>query len=423
MTLSIHSPDDQTAADQSPMPTACVGCDGACRCNTPVDMADLRSYPKPAQLTSVTSTDGVVTIAWSDGAKGHFHPGWLRENDPSPKSRHPKSRERIVPPLSIREGVAPSRVAIHASGALLVKWAAEDGNHTSLYDAGWLHAHCYSTKTAQKRIKSRPDRPRAAEANWEAIMTSDAALRSWLDIYLTSGWSIVTGVPDKEGSAIALGQRIGTVRSSNFGFYFDVQSKAEPISNAYTAGFLPLHTDLPHYQMPPGLQILHCLRNEAEGGESLLSDGIAVAELLYREEREVFDLLAKTTVPFRFQDERSDYITRHPIIECDAGGQPIYINWSNSTMAPLDVPFEAMDKMRRAIRRFVSLVESPRFLIERKLTRGEALVFDNRRMLHGRTAFLPETGARHLQGCYLDTSEVLSRYEVLTRTTENQATA
>ena len=36
---------------------------------------------------------------------------------------------------------------------------------------------------------------------------------------------------------------------------------------------------LPHYELPPGTQILHCLRNDAVGGESLLSDGIAVANL------------------------------------------------------------------------------------------------------------------------------------------------
>ena len=98
-----------------------------------------------------------------------------------------------------------------------------------------------------------------------------------------------------------------------------------------------------------------------------------------------------------------------------AAGDPVYINWSNSTIAPLDVPFDEMPAMRAAIRRFVALIESPRFLIERKLVQGEMLVFDNRRMLHGRTAFKPETGKRHFQGCYLETAEVLSRRNTLAR--------
>jgi gamma-butyrobetaine dioxygenase len=29
------------------------------------------------------------------------------------------------------------------------------------------------------------------------------------------------------------------------------------------------------------------------------------------------------------------------------------------------------------------------------------MMFDNHRLLHGRTKFFPNTGLRHLQGCYL----------------------
>jgi gamma-butyrobetaine dioxygenase len=43
------------------------------------------------------------------------------------------------------------------------------------------------------------------------------------------------------------------------------------------------------------------------------------------------------------------------------------------------------------------------------------LTFDNRRVLHGRTAFDPNSGPRHLQGTYLDRDLVLSRLRVLDR--------
>lgn len=425
MNLSIYTAFDQPKRKKAK--SACK-CGGNCLCakapDFRADMADLRPYPRHADLETVEADEEVVTVTWSDDTVGHFHHGWLRENDPSPQSRHPMSRERIVPPLAIRDGIKPLHVAIHSSDALAIRWAAEDGGHTSLYDAGWLYAHCYSLERQETAVaNNRPDRSPPASATWQNIMEAPEAVRAWMDDYFSAGWAIVSGVPARYGAVIDLGQRIGTIRSSNFGFSFDVRLKAAPISNAYTAGYLPLHTDLPHYEMPPGLQILHCLQNEAEGGESLLADGLAVADLLAREEPGTFELLSSNSVPFRFQDETSDFITRHPIIECDASGRPIYINWSNSTMAPLDVPFETMPAMRAAIRRFVSLIESPRFLIERKLDAGEALVFDNRRMLHGRTAFKPETGARHLQGCYLDTSEVHSRREVLARLDKTRSAA
>jgi gamma-butyrobetaine dioxygenase len=43
------------------------------------------------------------------------------------------------------------------------------------------------------------------------------------------------------------------------------------------------------------------------------------------------------------------------------------------------------------------------------------MAFDNVRVLHGREGFDPNTGRRHLQGCYLDRDHVLSRLRLLDR--------
>ncbi len=43
------------------------------------------------------------------------------------------------------------------------------------------------------------------------------------------------------------------------------------------------------------------------------------------------------------------------------------------------------------------------------------VVFDNRRVLHGREAFDPASGYRRLLGCYVDRGEWDSRIRVLSR--------
>jgi gamma-butyrobetaine dioxygenase len=43
------------------------------------------------------------------------------------------------------------------------------------------------------------------------------------------------------------------------------------------------------------------------------------------------------------------------------------------------------------------------------------MMFDNSRILHGRTAFNAAEGRRHLQGCYIDVDEPRSRYRALSR--------
>ena len=50
-----------------------------------------------------------------------------------------------------------------------------------------------------------------------------------------------------------------------------------------------------------------------------------------------------------------------------------------------------------------------------RLAPGDCLVMRNERTLHGRTAFDPNLGRRHLQGCYIDGDAVESRRLVLRR--------
>ncbi|QVM88949.1 TauD/TfdA family dioxygenase [Pseudomonas lalucatii] len=44
------------------------------------------------------------------------------------------------------------------------------------------------------------------------------------------------------------------------------------------------------------------------------------------------------------------------------------------------------------------------------LLAGELMLFDNSRVLHGRTRFDPSEGPRHLQGCYIDLDGPRERY-------------
>ena len=51
--------------------------------------------------------------------------------------------------------------------------------------------------------------------------------------------------------------------------------------------------------------------------------------------------------------------------------------------------------------------------IEFKMEPGDMVSFNNRRVLHARNEFDPNTGERHLQGTYIDLDDFYSRYRVL----------
>jgi gamma-butyrobetaine dioxygenase len=64
---------------------------------------------------------------------------------------------------------------------------------------------------------------------------------------------------------------------------------------------------------------------------------------------------------------------------------------------------------------FAHLVADPAYQIRFRLDPGDLFVVDNRRVLHGRAAFEPSSGTRHLQGCYADVDGLHSKIAVLSR--------
>jgi gamma-butyrobetaine dioxygenase len=58
-------------------------------------------------------------------------------------------------------------------------------------------------------------------------------------------------------------------------------------------------------------------------------------------------------------------------------------------------------------------LREPRYTIKLKLQSGDMVVFDNRRVMHGRDAFDASIGRRQLRGCYVDRTEFQSRLRVL----------
>lgn len=240
-----------------------------------------------------------------------------------------------------------------------------------------------------------------------ASLATDDGMGRWLSRLLSDGAVVLSGAPTTDGEVLRLAERVGFARPTNFGLVFDVESKPDPNSNAYTALGLEVHSDLPYYQNPPDFQLLHALVADAPGGESLLVDAVTVAEELRIADPEAFDLLASWPVPFRFVDANHDIRFTWPTIEL-VDGQVVGVRFNNGVRAVDDTArgpagerfytayFELWRRLRAAI-------------ITVRLAAGDLLAFDNRRVLHGRAPFDVAAGRRHLQGCYIDRDTVQSR--------------
>ena len=69
---------------------------------------------------------------------------------------------------------------------------------------------------------------------------------------------------------------------------------------------------------------------------------------------------------------------------------------------PVPPPDGDLDVFYRGRRWLTAWLDHPDHQLRFRLEPGDALVMDNRRVLHGRTAFDPSAGVRHLQGAYID---------------------
>jgi gamma-butyrobetaine dioxygenase len=163
------------------------------------------------------------------------------------------------------------------------------------------------------------------------------------------------------------------------------------------------------------VQFLHCLVNDATGGESVFVDGFAIAEAMRREAPDAFRVLTTTPMAFWNRDQRTDYRWQAPILALAADGEIEEVRFANFLRGPIDAPESEMAEIYAALRRFQAMTRDPRFFIERRLKPGDMWAFDNRRVLHARRAFDPSSGARHLQGAYVDRDEISSRWRVLRR--------
>ena len=381
---------------------------------------DWRVFATDHTLVRVTLTADTAVVIWSDGRETPLHRYFLRDNCTCSQCYLPLTREQLFEITDAPADLTFAEAAIDAAGDLVVRWS--DG-HVSRYAPGWLRSHAPDDASRAERRAARP-RPfiwgsEYADAlksfDYADIMGDDGALWAWLSALRSAGMTLVKNVPVEQEALLGPIARISHLRETNFGRVFDVKSKPHADSAAYTSVNLPAHTDLPTRELQPGVQFLHCLINDATGGESVFVDGFAIGEAMRAEHPKEFATITTTPMAFWNRDDRTDYRWSAPAIALNAEGDLDEVRFANFLRGPIDAPAEAMGQIYAALRLFQAMTRDPKYFIERRLTPGDMWAFDNRRVLHARRKFDPQTGARHLQGAYVDRDEVNSRWRILSR--------
>ena len=252
-------------------------------------------------------------------------------------------------------------------------------------------------------------------AHYKKHMFDTVNMYDLLQNFYKYGFVIIKKTPADENFLVEFANSIGTVRPTNFGTTFKVRSEKNYNDLAYTNHHIAAHTDNPYRKPIPCIQLLHCIYNEVKGGFSTVVDGFAIAQYLKKKHKDLFNVLSSTKVRFRFVDKDIILENWGEIIELDDNKNLKQIRHSPRLDYVSILDKKKLEKFYKARRLFSKLCASKKFELKFKLEKGDIIMFDNHRTLHGRTAFDQNEGKRFLIGCYIDHDSTEGKLRFLER--------
>ncbi|KAK4138635.1 trimethyllysine dioxygenase [Trichocladium antarcticum] len=324
----------------------------------------------------------------------------------------PPTISSAEPPTSNKDGVIVKWTDGHES---LYSWDLiqhyfqnNDRAHDAAID---IQPHHWGAELAQRRPTVEHD---------EVMKKGDAGIAKLTEHIRKFGVAFVTNTPyDDPDKTRLLLERIGPIRVTHYGGFYDFIPDMAMADTAYTNIALPGHTDTTYFTEPAGLQAFHLLSHQpapgaepAEGGKSLLVDGFNAAQILKRDHPADYDVLAETRIPWHASGNEGITIApnmQYPVLEAAGDMHKLFrVRWNNDDRGV--VPFgqkHTVEEWYAAARKWNEILKSNESEFWFQLEPGTVVIFDNWRVLHGRSAF---SGIRRICGGYINRDDFVSRY-------------
>ena len=372
-------------------------------------------------ISSAQIDETHVCIIWGDGHMSRFHPMWLRHQCECEVCGSPLDALRGVRLHHLPETVTPQNLEVTEDGIALA-WV-HDG-HRSRYQATWLRDHCYSPEERALRkhqpilwdgtIESDPP-----TADYDAARASDAVRLKMLEAVRDYGFCKIVGVPPDQAHSQNLIELVGMQRQTHYGTYTLAKRKA--VDNVGdNSDPLDPHQDETYRLSAVGITVFQVLHPSSNGGHSTLVDGYEAVRRLRDQAPEDFELLTKLPITGQRLDRARNsggnqrfLSAKMPIIKLDFDGDVAGLRLNERQIAPLDMPGELIGPCYRALKRLFEFVYDPDLVVTFPLQAGEGLLFDNHRVLHGRTGFVPEDPPRAVLTSSVDLEEFHSTMRTL----------
>ncbi|KAK2602424.1 hypothetical protein N8I77_008958 [Diaporthe amygdali] len=378
----------------------------------------------------VLSTSSSLSFYHSDGrAAGKrgfaLSNTWLRDNCRCPKCVNQETMQKSFNIFASPLPTPPAQEVQIEQRGIRVTWTHE--LHESFYDWAFIRhyldniARALPSKNRQlwgAEIKENPPTVTFAE-----VMDSESGVAKMTGLIRKFGLVFVNDTPfDDSIHTKKLLERIGPIRETHYGGFYDFIPDMAKADTAYTNIALAAHTDTTYFTDPAGLQAFHLLSHtpspgepDATGGESLLVDGFNAAEKLRESDRALFYELANRGLPWHASGNEGVTITPdqlYSVIELENDRETVQkIRWNNDDRGVLPLPKKSSPARQmlwyNAASKWEQILRGKELEYWFQLKPGTIVIFDNHRVLHGRSAF---TGLRRICGGYISMDDFVSRW-------------
>lgn len=357
-----------------------------------------------------------LRVSGQDGFTHEFHAFWLRESSTDPAFRDPKTGHKVqdadLIPLDVK-------ITDVKNGGDTLDLQFSDG-HRSSYSLDKLRCAAERPFTQELVGEKVPWNASLSPLPWhelDALKADPKNVLALLNDLAKLGFALIRGVPPVDQGSREFLNLIGYTRITNNGDIEDIKAlgQGEHYDLSMTPRALEPHVDNPYRVPQPGYTTLHCIRNDAEGGESALIDGLYVAEKIRKERPDLFEALTTVPIVFRYADDQAILENTAPFIDLDLNGRIKHIRFHGRCDQVIATGPDTLTNFYEARRMYSDIIKADETQLQFKLNPTEMFIVDNYRLFHARRAFRLGTGVRHMQQAYIDRDVVSSRHKTLLR--------
>jgi gamma-butyrobetaine dioxygenase len=323
---------------------------------------------------------------------------WIRDNCPCNDCRVEETLEKKFMLNSVPADLKPKRVDVDEND-INICWPDDHETIISFKDIQFLK----KPRKPTKELWTKDFIPKYY--NWDDFLQRNDIAIDAISDFIKKGAIIIKNAPSIPNSLEELAPRLGPIREVLFERIHNVSVDVHVYNIAHTSLELPPHNDFASYTWPPSVQALHMLKNECEGGKSIIVDGYAVLRDLRNDYPNFFDILSTFSVPFREFDEENETYAIEPIIRLNAANEIIGFRYSNQLMQMIDPNKKNVNLFYKAYHELCNRINSEKYKSKFRLEAGQILLVSAHRVLHGREKFEPN-GKRHLQDAYFEMDNI-----------------